>query len=89
MNRGGRLTERFSVFHPRLWAMPKIDSDVTLSITFFEFGTTTVTLSPSFLTPMNPLVENSSISDRVLESRCSVIPYPSFDAFSLQRSTGA
>lgn len=70
----GKLTERVSVFQPKLLAISKTDSEVTDLITFLLSGTTNVISSPSFLTPMNPLVENSSISLLVLLSKCSVIP---------------
>lgn len=63
---------------------------VTLLITFLLSGTTTVhPVSGVPWIPMNPDVENSSISERVRLSRCSVIPNPSFFAFPLCRSTGA
>ena len=70
-----------------------------LLMTFLLSGMTTVmsgdggedgfSVPGEVLTPMNPLVLNSSICVRVLESRCSVIPYPSFRARSLHLSTGA
>lgn len=66
-------TGRFSTFQPRLAAISCTLWLVTLSMTFFESGTTTVTLSPSTSTPMKPLVLNSSTSVCVALSKCRVM----------------
>jgi hypothetical protein len=84
------LTARFSTLHPNtFFAISHTESAVTLSITFLLSGTTNVVFSPSFLTPKNALVLNSSISVLVLESKCRVMPNPSLLALSLNLRTGA
>jgi hypothetical protein len=87
------LTTRLSTSHPNDLARAQQLSEVTLCTIFLLSGTTSVTfLTPStstLFTPMNPDVENSSISDLVAASKCSVMLYPSFRAPSLHRITGA
>jgi hypothetical protein len=68
-----RLTALISTFHPQLLAISTQLSLVTLLSAFSLSGTTITTPSssptPTLFTPINPLVENSSISLLVLLSK--------------------
>lgn len=71
------LMGRFSTFQPKLRPICSTLSEVTLSMTLLESGTTRVMSSAPpgpVCTPMKALVLNSSISSCLTLSRCSVMP---------------